>query len=69
MLSVHRALFMVHSHCSVNKQCTSPGLATRDLPASPDSWSDRDLRRTHGPITAIEVTMRSDGRICQMRTR
>ena len=54
---------------SVQYTVTLPGLVTSDLPSSRDSWSDGDLRRTHGPITDIEVKVDSDGDIYQMRAR
>ena len=54
---------------SVQYTVSPPGLLTSDLPSSPGSWSDGDLRRTHGPITAIEVKLDSDGDICQIRAR
>ena len=54
---------------SVKYTVTSPGLLTRDLPSSFYSWSDGDLRRTHGPITAIEVKLGDVGYIYKMRAR
>ena len=64
--------------CSVKYTVTSPGLVvTRNLPVVADFWSDGHLRRTHGPITAIEIKLdvaSSGGSVSavvifQMRTR
>ena len=70
LCNVYCGVCTVHSTpCSVKYTVTSPGLVTQDLPSLPGSWSDGHLRRTHGPITAIEVKLDFDDYISEIRAR